>query len=539
MKELGKKKALASELRQQEGAVRKMFAKTRYWMINTIIGAYPNAKEVGPAIHRELAEEADLKAKAIAGEMAESEYAKWHDKKLDVQILTISEEKQTRKMFEAVLMWVWRSNLRARKKVQKEKKRTNRTVSANPDLNSLLLSQQMPSHTNESMVLASEEAENGDGGEGNSETEAVVALAQKEEGPSESDESDASEDEMKLPDFNQSLPSISRAQLQSFLDILKIYLDLERKKNRAAAKRARALQVKAAQDRREEAMKAGGGGGGTDAHNESSDAAEANRVTTAVAVTATIESNAEKDEEVIPNPNDIVPHQFQLLPEEIEITKDLRWIKLLDKDPQFRVAFENLPVMEEGRLARDELIQFASICIELEPVFFKVANAIQKAKDDIAIAAGLKSKKTAAAATKKEGGVLTKREQKLKDRADALVAREKLHPLTEYEAGLRAEKENAKIMKEGLDSEAIKRAQRAADALARQESREKAWLTAHPHKYIAYPKRPAFCIVCLERAYDSWLESHLALEAKWAKGFNEDLIDNLEGSVVFANLRKA
>ena len=81
----------------------------------------------------------------------------------------------------------------------------------------------------------------------------------------------------------------------------------------------------------------------------------------------------------------------------------------------------------------------------------------------------------------------------------------------------------------GHNEEAVRRMLRAEDAKRRQADRERAWLLAHPHRFIKYnDKEPAFCIACKQKLYEKWLEDHEKGEKEHHDGFEEELHDNYE-----------
>ena len=137
---------------------------------------------------------------------------------------------------------------------------------------------------------------------------------------------------------------------------------------------------------------------------------------------------------------------------------------------------------EPGVFARDELIQFSTIVAEVDPLVTKVQNRLVKEKEEEALALGLRSE----ADKKKQAGGRSKREAKEKARLAAIEAGGESKELTREEREAKMAQKAEELRAGGLGEEAVKRMLRAEDAKRRQADREKAWLLAHPHRFIKY-----------------------------------------------------
>ena len=102
------------------------FSKTRYWVINFVTYGVEDSKEIGPVIHRELMEENERKQRPLNSEMNEHEMRKFETRRNEFQSFVIQEEKATRKLFETIAKWAFKTKLFVRKKVMK---RDNRRAS--------------------------------------------------------------------------------------------------------------------------------------------------------------------------------------------------------------------------------------------------------------------------------------------------------------------------------------------------------------------------------------------------------------------------
>ncbi len=138
-------------------------------------------------------------------------------------------------------------------------------------------------------------------------------------------------------------------------------------------------------------------------------------------------------------------------------------------------------------------MQFATITVELEPLFSKVVIAYTKAKEDAIIAAGLRKK----------------RKQDRMD-AKALAAAKKVEAAEE--AAKLTSDEQRRALAEQLAKEEVRRAL---------DIKYEAGLTsAHQHRFVtARGKSVEFCPICMQKKYDLWYENFHAKEKQWLKEF--------------------
>eukprot|EP01038_Epipyxis_sp_PR26KG_P007086 gene7086-9671_t len=197
---------------------------------------------------------------------------------------------------------------------------------------------------------------------------------------------------------------------------------------------------------------------------------------------------------------EMIDYNLTIEQDEYDLLKELKWIQCFAKYPQFRECFNKFPTHNEEVMSRDELSQFGVITSELEPIFHRVLSNIKRAKEEAAIALGLKNKK------KKQP---TNEELKF----NRLMA--KLANQDEEREKKRIEDEK----KKAIELENIKK----------QAEREQAWFMAHTHKFIQYPDSDfAFCIVCKEKQHEFWMKTAKDLLRKRKKEFNNHLSSYLQ-----------
>ena len=192
---------------------------------------------------------------------------------------------------------------------------------------------------------------------------------------------------------------------------------------------------------------------------------------------------------------------------ELELCGEIEWMRTIREDNDFYETLQRLPLQAAPKVARDELIQFATVLREIVPVLKRVEKRLQKEKEEALLAAGFRGKKDMAAAA----GISNK-EQKRLEREAALLERQKNMPLSPEQAARKMAEELEKALQAGMNEEGLRRLKRADEALKRQAGREKAWLMAHPHRFIKYPGMPAFCIACKEKEYELWLANFTKAE---------------------------
>jgi len=465
------KKAAMRELRQQESELRRRFDKQRHWII-TRLASIQTEEGVGACFHKEIAIETELKMKAKTGDLDDRELARYEHKKNEFSAKTISEEKETRKLFDMIVLWAWRRekiNIRSLKRkargYRSGRRGAEHAAAMEQSLEGVVV--QSASHFEHSDSDKSGDENSSDDDDLNEEAGDVGAM------------------------FTDVLPSISKQTVTDFVEVVREYRKAEDEVLASLAKSSLMVAQNNARIRRENAMKHAR----LEAEKYSGKRDE--------------EAHAKPFEDEAPLPTveslgiqtdfkKLVGRERTLLPHEYELAKSIRWIKLAHKDKMWLDCLENLPTVVPGFFARDELIQFATILCELEPLLLRAVKTLEKLREEEALAAGLRVKKFGKkgdgggegdeAGEGGEGGgedakPLTRKEQKEKERAEKHAQKMKTMPMTDEMRAAHAARAEEAARMAGLGDEAIRRMKRAEDALRRQAQREKAWLMAHPHRY--------------------------------------------------------
>lgn len=161
------------------------------------------------------------------------------------------------------------------------------------------------------------------------------------------------------------------------------------------------------------------------------------------------------------------------------------------------------------------------------PLYSKVVHAFHHAKEEALKAAGLKknkNKKTKKGDTK--AARMASREAQ-KKAAEELRMKNFFLNATPEELAEYERVQAAKAMAAAVQAEVDARRARTAAAADRIARREKAWQSAHQHKFVSIPGEVPFCVVCMERDYDAWLLDYNKEEEKHLKTFDEALLDDL------------
>lgn len=362
---------------------------------------------------------------------------------------------------------------------------------------------------------------------------------------------DDSDDEEDAIEVKETLPEgyeigLLRSHLLAFLEMAKIGLANERYLKLDAERTKRINAQKRAFEQRMTSLKLA-----KEENRTKNETKKVNRRAGLVAIGSSIsekDKEKEKDEEnksefefneeieaEIPLPPRM-PWEETLLTEELDIVKELRWIDLYSLCPELLACFQEFPLMEGSLVHRDELIQLAVLTLELQPVFKQVVQNLEDEKMAKIVAKGLKK---AVKSTDNNNGdgldgraaIPSKNKNKGKGRQNTGFMGQKVEKeaLTkEMEEAIAA----AKLAKERANEmgmEAARRAERYVEALKRKAARERAWITAHPHKFVKIGSEAPFCVTCREREHEAWLNDHTKAEEEWKKYFEEDyLLDTLE-----------
>ena len=521
MRAKGIRKLQQKELRAQESELRLRFSKQRYWVINYITYSVENSAALGPVIHKELMEENEKKQKALNHEISEQELRKYETKQKEFQSFVIQEEKSTRKLFEGVARWAWKfkslgQRREAKKKIRAEKRLT--TVIKPPALADTKTDDDNPS----------DEPDKESHAIGDHDIVHISDLIGDSDSEDEDDMSIMSAAEnMNL--FGDQLPFVAIADVIKFIEFFKTYRDHTNNRNKILADVFTLKQDRKDAIRREGAMVV------AQAEGKVHMGATKKQIDAEVKVWAdgkeaeTLELHAQWDA-TIPReaPSGLKPEE-RLSAEILSYAYDCHWIAVALENGVFLDALRLLPSKEPSVFARDELIQFATIVAEVAPLLLRCQARLKREQDEYAELMGLRKKNDKEAAELAASG-MNRRELREKQRLDKLAASQKDMPTMSVEQrdAMIAKKEAA-MMKEGLGAEAVRRMKRMEDAKRRKGEREKAWLTAHPHRFIKYNEiDPAFCITCKVKIYEKWYEDFMKEEKEHEENFEVEILENYE-----------
>lgn len=567
LRALCEKKAADRELRDQEMALRRRFAKQRHWIINYKLNKVPNPQEVGPAVQREFNEFNEQKARFTLKDMNESDEAKFMAKQTKLQEFIISDEKATRAMFDVITKWVHRKNRRLAstklKSMQISRKRRDSAMYTAMLLGLSDLDAKATQNLKkeiESLGKIAEETDSSSSDGGENENDDAEANGEHD---SENEEKEHESGEFKLDEiaaqtggkrrgrtsFKLQIPFVFREELLSFLEVYFLQLAHEQMLKEEEEKDIQAAKLEVAE--RRQSMSLTGQQSKMSEKEEIKQAIEARRRSKALLQASPGVMLAKRRGSIKDSIRDAPQRRvslavvdasgleakstldkvrnagLMLLPEEMDMCREVHWVRVVKDDSDFYDALKGLPLQKEPKVARDEIIQFASVLCEIVPILGRVGRTIAKEKEEALVAAGFRGKKDLAEAERQASG-MTKKEAKAAEREAALREREKNRVLTPEEAARRAAEAEAKAIAAGMGEEGLRRLRKAQDALQRQSHREKAWLMAHPHRFIRYPGKMAFCIVCKVKEYEIWLEEFNLAEKSQVGVFEEDLMDNME-----------
>lgn len=232
--------------------------------------------------------------------------------------------------------------------------------------------------------------------------------------------------------------------------------------------------------------------------------------------------------------------------DEWDFIKQVKWIQAVQNHPPFADCLYYLPTIEETNFQRDELIQFASILVDLSTLFNTVITTLNDKKYQAEVKLGINKIKLKQKSKKKDG---KKRRKGQKDDINV--------PMTEEEKRRLHEEDRLKKLKE--QEEYLQHLQN----LKKQMEREKAWFMSHPHKYLLprnhndylyftysfyfslwkekqdknrqnnftskFDKKDTsqpFCIVCKQREYEYWLKVFTEKEEEYKQYHYQDKILN-------------
>ena len=225
-----------------------------------------------------------------------------------------------------------------------------------------------------------------------------------------------------------------------------------------------------------------------------------------------------------------LPSQLRIPQSLFRLAMGVNWLNVALASETCAKALMELPTAEETHFARDELIQYSTIVAEIDPLIKRVQTRIEKIKEEEARLRGLRVDKDKSKKVNPDG--LTRKEQREKERLEKMeAASNDISTMTKDEREKLIQEKEKEMQAAGMGAEAIRRMKRAEDAKRRQGERERAWLLAHPHRFIKYNEvEPAFCITCKEKLFEQWEEKHIKEEKEHSDNFDNELMENYEDS---------
>lgn len=213
----------------------------------------------------------------------------------------------------------------------------------------------------------------------------------------------------------------------------------------------------------------------------------------------------------------------QLSREDWQLLRELQWLRAIREHPPFFDCLKHMPSLQAKQFMKDELVQFASLLVELYAVFRQVMSGLNQSKLEAEMALGIN----------KKGKKKTKKRHRGAGRIGQAHEEEEEEPVESTAAKLQREDEEA--------AKKLNDVRKAAE-------RDKAWFMAHPHRFLRpldNLKGPPFCIVCLQKAHEYWLKQREQEERTWKQGMAvrmEEALDTAENqlrSEIEGELREA
>jgi hypothetical protein len=455
---------VVKELRQQENEVRRLFNSRKYEMLTTLVQISVDPVGVGEGMQVELKYKEDLDLKVKGGNLPKVELHQEQEKLKEFKMMMIAEEKNSRELYRIIIAWIFR---------YEEK------------MEDMKYNKELQIENGIEEIVEKEDDENNQNNEGSDEV--IVKKVKK-----------LKLKPMTYGDDNQ--PQLHIKHLKRFFQVVKMSLlvieynqkeevRIKKEKDAEIAEKTRLVELEYIQS-----MLKGNANFGSVGKQEK------------------IVNSLEVVEEIQPPPPP-VPFELEIFQEEIDLTRTLKWLYLVNTYSEFYTCFFTFSTLTPNIYVRDELIQFAQITAQMSPLYRKVQDHLTKIKDDSLIAAGLKLK----GKQKKRAVYYSANEKPEEEKplSDEMI--EAMRVAAELE-------ENSN----GLNDEAAARARRFVASLHRKAKREVAWKTAHPHKFIEIPGEAVFCPICRERNFEIWLTAVNDKEKLWKTRFDDWLMDYLE-----------
>ena len=386
-------KSCAEGAASAKSELRQRFSKQRHWVINYTTHAYDNAAELGPALHRELMEQTEQKQMFMNQEMTEREAQAYEAKKNEFMSFVIQEEKGTRAMFEEIAKWAFNRELYVRRKEERRIARRQSILEMGGNIKASKRKVLSTTSSTATAVIKEDEELDDDPAE---VAELEMPSSEEEEEEEEDDDDDSEEDdplqeEKKESFFGANLPRVKADSIMSFLKCAQVYISHDHHRNQVIDEVEKLREARDAEHRREGAM-----------FNAKLEAEQVMGLTKAEmeskinAYSARQQSEVERTDRewfarIPPRRPPGVPQTERISRQVFNLISGIHWLNVIYDKEVFYHSLKNLPTQEAGVFARDELIQFATIISEVDPLVTKAQNRILKEKEEEALALGLRS----------------------------------------------------------------------------------------------------------------------------------------------------
>ena len=480
---LREQKAKDKVKRDIEAELRRGFTAQREWVIKSLVSYHKFSAEFEPFLRKEIVAIRQKWERINTPGIPAEVLHQLTELRNQFKSLLISEEKNTRRLYDVVIQWAHRRRIRQMKMIKCMEECEERRLS--DDAREVMIAAMV--NSSEERRLSSLRVQDLTSNHGRHGSMVQIQSAHDM-------------NEFELPTDPQEL-LLQRSSLFEFLDICKVEVSAWDYKQRLESLLESKRQVLIEEQSRLRSM----------AISKGFDTKEYEKEIT---VDDVVLLDTDWDD-LGPKPRDTVWEQM-LLSDELQLVLGIRWVSITNELLSFRSTLYNLPTMEPMVYNRDELIQASQIFAEIEPLFQDADAAIMASKDQAAISAGLMVAKEKR--LEKENRA-AERKRLAKEKAEYEAMKKTLSP--EMQEAHRRLDEVRKMPAGMLRDEFERRALRFIESLKTVKDREKAWITAHPHKFIAIPGEAAFCIVCREREFESWLTTNSKSEEEWKSNYSK------------------
>ncbi len=480
---LREQKAKEKVKRDVEAELRRRFNAQREWVIKSLISYHKFSDEFEPFLRKEIVTMRQKWEKINTPGIPAEVLHQLNELRNQFKSLLISEEKNTRRLYDIVVQWAHRRKVRQMKMVKCAEECEERGLS--DDVREVMIA---------AMVKSSDERRR------NSLRLQDLTSNHGRHGSMVQTQSAQDINEFELPVDPQEL-LLQRSSLFEFLEICKWEIAAWDYKERLDSLVESKRQVLIEEQSRLRSMAIAKGFDTKEYEKE-------------ITVDDVVLLDTDWDE-LGPKPKGSSWEQM-LLADELQLVLTIRWIGIVNEQLSFRSTLYNLPTMEPMVYNKDELIQASQIFAEIEPLFQDADAAIMASKDQAAISAGLMVAKEKR--LEKENRA-AERKRLAKEKAEYEAMKKALSP--EMQEAYRRLDDVRKMPAGMLRDECERRALRFIESLKTVKDRERAWITAHPHKFIAIPGEAAFCIVCREREFESWMTTNNKSEEDWKNNYSK------------------